>query len=153
VDTITRVVIMIGSGLTNALLFIPTVLSVKWRKIIVNNKDNRNRKIQQQKYQSEHSGKSTSGHIVKSKSKTQTLVQLKRLANWSELMNKRVKTCDTVDIGHVVAIDNQSITVLHYTKQEYVIPTYYIREYDQENVLIDISIRYLHHYKSKEKIQ
>jgi hypothetical protein len=146
---------MIGSGLTNALFFVPTVLSVKWRKIIVSNKDNRNRKSQQQKYQSEHSGKSTSGHIVKSKSKTQTqtLVQLKRLAKWSELINKRVKTCETVDIGHVMAIDNQSMTVLHYTKQQYVIPTYYIREYDQDNVLIDISTRYLYHYKSEEKLQ
>jgi hypothetical protein len=153
VDTIARVVIMIGSGLTYALLFVPKVLSVKWRKIIASNKDNRNRKSQQQKYQSEHGVKSTSGHLVKSKTQTQTLVQLKRLDNWNELINKKVKTCETADIGHVVAIDNQSMTVLHYTKQEYVIPTYYIREYDQDNVMIDISVRYLYHYKSEEKLQ
>ena len=140
---------MIGSGLTNALFFVPTVLSVKWRKIIVIHKDNRNRKSQQ--YGPEFHHKLTASHLVKSKS--QTLVQLKRLDNWNEIINKRVKTCEMSDIGYVSAIDNQSMTVIHYTKQQYVIPTYYVREYDQENVLIDISIRYLHHYKSAEKLQ
>ena len=65
---------------------------------------------------------------TKSKSRSQTPVQFKRSSNLNELINKRVKTSDLIHIGNVIAIDNQSMTVLHYTKQEYVIPTYYIRE-------------------------
>jgi hypothetical protein len=52
-----------------------------------------------------------------------------------------------VDVGNITAIDKQSMTVLHDTEQEYIIPTYYLREYNKENVVIDISIRYLYHYK------
>ncbi len=37
--------------------------------------------------------------------------------------------------------------------QEYVIPTYYIREYDQQKVLIDISIRDLDHYIIEGKLR
>ena len=85
--------------------------------------------------------------VVEVKSQSQSLVQLKRISNWSELLNKKVKTCEMVDVGNLIAIDKQSMTVLHDTKQEYIIPTYYLREYNKENVVIDISIRYLYHYK------
>jgi hypothetical protein len=154
VDTINRVAIMIYSSLTNALHFVRTVLSVKWLKIIVIGRLYRNGSIRQQL---EINKKLISNHVVKIKPKSQlqfqTLVEPKRMSNWNELINKRVKTCEMSYIGHVIAVDNQSMTILHYTNQQLVIPTYYIREYDQENVLIDISIRYLHHYKSEEKIQ
>ena len=44
------------------------------------------------------------------------------------------------------------MTVLGFDKQqEYVIPDYYIREYNEENVLIDTSIQYLYLYEIKEK--
>jgi hypothetical protein len=93
----------------------------------------------------------TSSQLVKSK--TQTLAQLKRTSNWKELMNRRIKTCEFIDIGHVIAVDSQSMTILHEnTGQEYVIPTYYIREYDQEKVLIDIPIRDLDHYRVEREI-
>jgi hypothetical protein len=94
----------------------------------------------------------TSSQLVKSK--TQTLAQLKRTSNWKELMNRRIKTCVFIDIGHVIAVDSQSMTILHEnTGQEYVIPTYYIREYDQEKVLIDISIRDLDQYIIEVKLR
>jgi hypothetical protein len=72
--------------------------------------------------------------------------------NWNELINKKVKTCEMVDVGRIIGIDKQSMTVLNKSKQEYVIPTYYIREYNQENVVIDISIRYLYHYKPEQEL-
>jgi hypothetical protein len=153
VDTINRVTIIICSSLTNALHFVRTVLPVKWLKIIVIGRLYRNKSRQQL----ESNKKLISNHVVKIKPKSQpqfqTLVEPKRMSNWNELIDKGVKTCEMSYIGHVIAVDNQSMTVLHYTKHEYVIPTYYIREYDQENVLIDISIRYLHHYKSEGKMQ
>jgi hypothetical protein len=52
-----------------------------------------------------------------------------------------------LDVGNIIAIDKQSMTALRDTKQEYIIPTYYLREYNKENVMIDISIQYLYHYK------
>jgi hypothetical protein len=58
--------------------------------------------------------------VVEVKSQPQSLVQLKRISNWSELINKKVKTCEMVDVGNIIAIDKQSMTVLHDTKQEYI---------------------------------
>jgi len=159
VDAITLVGIMIGSSLAIALLFAATVLSLRWWEMILIHRHRRNGKsIQQQ--QLEINRKLISNHVTKvkveakTKSQSQTLVQLKRMSNWNELINKRVKTCEMSDIGYVFAIDNQSMTVSHYTtKQQYVIPTYYIREYDQESVLTDVSIRYLYHYNAEGKLQ
>jgi uncharacterized membrane protein len=90
----------------------------------------------------------------KSKSKSRTAVQFKRSCNLNELISKRVKTSDLIEIGNVIAIDNQSMTVLGCNKQHtYVIPDYYIREYDRDNVLIDTSIQYLYHYEINVKPQ
>lgn len=75
-----------------------------------------------------------------------------RKSDLNELAKKRVKTCDSIEIGHIVAIDRQSIKILDLAEQEYVIPTYYIREYNEENVIIDVSIRYLYRYETERKI-
>jgi hypothetical protein len=145
VDTIALAVIIIGSILTLALI----MLSVKWWKLIVTYKANKSRQSRQERQQSEASKKPTSNHLIKSKS--QTLVQLKETAGWNKLINKRVKTCEMVDIGRVSDINDQFMTVIHSaTQREYIIPTYYIREYDQEKVLIDTSIRYLLTTREKE---
>jgi hypothetical protein len=89
----------------------------------------------------------------KSKSKSRT-VQFKLSCNLNELISKRVKTSDLIEIGNVIAIDNQSMTVLGCNKQhKYVIPDYYIREYDEIDVLIDTSIQYLYHYEIDVKPQ
>ncbi|HEY7080867.1 MAG TPA: hypothetical protein VH500_14280, partial [Nitrososphaeraceae archaeon] len=81
-------------------------------------------------------------------------VQFKRSCNLNELISKRVKTSELIEIGNVIAIDNQSITVLGCNNQHtYVIPDYYIREYDEDNVLIDTSIQYLYHYEINVKLQ
>jgi hypothetical protein len=123
VDAITLAVIMIGSSLTIALLFAATVLSFKWWKVIAIHRHSRNRNSSQQQQQLQISRKLTPNHVTKvksearTKSQTQTLVQLKRMSNWNELINKRVKTCEMTDIGYVFAIDNQSMTVLHYTSK------------------------------------
>jgi hypothetical protein len=156
---------MIGSSLAIALAFGATLLSAKWWEIITIKRENKSRKIvlqlleeqvemlteikQQQQNQSEVNKElTTSSHVVKSK--TQTLAQLKRTANWNGLMNRRIKTCELIDIGHVIAVNSQSMTILHEdADQEYVIPTYYIREYDQQKVLIDVSIRDLDHYRDE----
>jgi hypothetical protein len=143
---------MIGSSLAIALLFAATVLSFKWWKMIVIHRHHRSKKNQQKKQDSNRE-LIPQHKIVEVKSQSQKLVQLKRMSNWNELINKKVKTCEMVDVGRIIGIDKQSMTVLHESKQEYVIPTYYIREYNQENVVIDISIRYLYHYKPEQELQ
>jgi hypothetical protein len=145
VDTIIVVVLMTGASLMMALLFASTVLSFKWWSIFFTHRrrsgDDKLRKVK-------INGKQVLLHAgIKVKSQSQNLVQLKRLSSWSELKNKKVKTCEMADIGNIIAIDKQSMTVIHETNQEYIIPTYYIREYNTENVVTDISIRYLHLYK------
>jgi hypothetical protein len=146
VDTIVFVIMMIGESLAIALLFASTVLSYKWWNLPLFHR-HLTSKDSQQKRQGSNSELSPQHKVVEVKSHSQSLVQLKRISNWSELINKKVKTCEMVDVGNITAIDKQSMIVLHDTKQEYIIPTYYLREYNKENVVIDISIRYLYHYK------
>ncbi|MGA9843522.1 MAG: hypothetical protein WBP64_21415 [Nitrososphaeraceae archaeon] len=172
-DTTIIIGVIIGSVVILVLVFGKTVLRVAWtengtRELEMTQTRNRNAAVQEHLHyannrrrevflkQNENSQKSVQVQVdsdtqIKSKSKSQTPVQFKRSSNLNELINKRVKTSDLIHIGNVIAIDNQSMTVLHYTKQEYVIPTYYIREYDEENVWIDTSIRYLYHYQTKGK--
>lgn len=174
-DTAIIIGVIIGSVATLVLVFGKTVLGVTWtengtreREMIqtrnryaaiqehLYHADNRGRKVSLK--QNENDQKSVQVEVnsdsqinTKSKSKSQTTVQFKRSSNLNDLINKRVKTCDLVDIGYVIGIDNQSMTVLNHNKHEYVIPTYYIREYDEQNVLIDTSIQYLYHYETKGK--
>ncbi|CAN5504624.1 hypothetical protein BH18THE2_BH18THE2_32870 [soil metagenome] len=147
-DTIVFVITMIGASLAIALLFASTVLSCKWWNLPLFHRRHKS-KDSQQKRQGSYSELIPQHKVVEVKSQSQSLVQLKGISNWSELINKKVKTCEMVDVGNIIAIDKQSMTVLHDTKQEYIIPTYYLREYNKENVVIDISIRYLYHYKSE----
>jgi activator of 2-hydroxyglutaryl-CoA dehydratase len=172
-DTAIIIGVIIGSVATLALVFGKTVLGVAWTEngtrehemIQTRNRyaavqehlhhaDNRGRKVSLK--QNENNQKSVQVEInsdsqIKTKSRSQTTVQFKRSSNLNDLINKRVKTSDLMDIGYVIGIDNQLMTVLDHNKQEYAIPTYYIREYDKENVLIDTSIRYLYHYETKGK--
>jgi hypothetical protein len=134
-----------------ALLFASTVLSYKWWNLPLVQRHLRSKNSQQKR---ERSNKELipQQKVIEAKPQSQNLVQLKHI-NWSELINKNVKTCEMVDVGQITIIDKHSMTIIHESKQKYNIPTYYIRESDQQKVVIDISIRYLHHYKSEEKSQ
>lgn len=137
---------MVGAGLMMALLFASTVLSFKWWEILFTHW-RKSGDIQLKK--SDRKRKHTLLHAeTKVRSRSHNLVQLKRISGLNELINKEVKTCEMVGVGHVIAIDKQSMTVLHKSEQEYIIPTYYIREYNTESVVTDISIRYIHFYKA-----
>ncbi len=163
-DTIIFVVTIIAANLAIALLFASTVLSLKWwEQITIHRLLKRSKKdISKMQGQPNDVNRISSNPIImttrtgaqiKSKSKTQALVQHKRIPSLSELINKKVTTCEMIEVGRVISINKQSITILHKTGQEYIISTYYIRGYNQENIVTDISIRYLYHYKSEEKAQ
>ena len=139
VDPISKVATSIGSSLTMVLLFSKTVLLVKWWKRYIYNTNLETGKIQADQM------------IVNSES--QSIVQVK-LSKWNNdnLINKKVITCEMMDIGYISTLENQLMTIIGNggRQQKYVIPTYYIREYDDRRVLIDTSARYLDCYQIKE---
>ena len=152
-DRISKVATAIGSSLTMVLLFIKTVLLVKWWKRYIYNTNLETGKSKE-KRKSESTMVSTSDQmIVNSKSQSQSVVQVK-LSKWNNdnLINKKVITCEMMDIGYVHTLENQLMTIIGNggRQQKYVIPTYYIREYDDRRVLIDTSARYLDRYQIKE---
>lgn len=75
--------------------------------------------------------------------------KIDRLYHLNELINKKVYTCEKIYIGRIVAIDSHSFIIRNDRNQEYTISAYWIREYDQENAVIDTSIRYLDYYQVK----
>ena len=84
--------------------------------------------------------------------KSPSLEQIKKLPKWIDndidLINKKVISCERVDIGYIRAVENQSMIIAcNESKQEYVIPTYYVREHDNNSVLIDTSVIYLNRYQ------
>jgi len=172
-DTAIIVSVIIGSVVAMVLVFARTVLGVGWTGKVVrkpqmaltlNNTPSQERMYlagdaaaereflkQDENGQNSVQIKMDSNAQNKSIARSQIYVQFGRKSDLNELANKRVKTCDSIEIGHIVAIDRHSIKILDLTEQEYVIPTYFIREYDEENVIIDVSIRYLHRYETERK--
>ena len=153
VDPISKVATLIGSSLTMVLLFSKTVLLVKWWKRYIYNTNLETGKSQE-KRKSESTRVFTSDQmLVNSKSQSQSIVQVK-LSKWNNdnLINKKVITCEMMDIGYIRTLENQLMTIIGNggRQQKYVIPTYYIREYDDRRVLIDTSARYLDRYQIKE---
>ena len=98
-DTIVFVITMIGASFAIALLFASTVLSYKWWNLPLFHRHNKSKYTQQKRQ-----GSKTvipQHKVVEIKSQSQSLVQLKRISNWSELLNKKVKTCEMVDVGNI----------------------------------------------------
>ncbi len=137
-------------------LFGKTVLSVDWwKKYIFTNFENGRRRQEQQKSEDANMTFASNHHITQSKS--QSLVQVKKLSKWNDddydLINKKVISCEMVDIGYISRVENQFMTIIRNGRsgqQQYVIPTYYVREHDNERVLIDTSVRYLDRYQIRE---
>jgi len=141
VDPISKVVTAIGSILTMVLLFSKTALLVKWLKRYIYNTNLETGKSQADQM------------IVNSKSQSQSIVQVK-LSKWNNdnLINKKVITCEMMDIGYIRMLENQLMTIIRNggRQQKYIIPIYNVREYDDKRVLIDTSARYLDRYQIKE---
>jgi len=159
VDTRNSIITAIGSSLTLVLLFWKTVLSVKWwKKYIIFTNSETGRKRQEQQELEDANRTFTSNHHI-TQSKSQSLVQVKKLSKWNDddydLINKKVISCEMVDIGYISMVENQFKTIIRNGRrrqQQYVIPTYYVREHDNERVLIDTSVRYLDRYQVKETV-
>jgi hypothetical protein len=89
------------------LLFGKTVLSVDWwKKYIFANFENGRRRQEQQKSEDANMTFGSNHNITESKS--QSLVQVKKLSKWNgnhDLINKKVISCEMVDIGCISTVD------------------------------------------------
>jgi hypothetical protein len=142
VDSIVILAAALGASLTIVLVFSATILSVRWWKYGV--KVRRSTNKQNEKERSQRIRELGVRSVIRSKPRT---LNINQLSNWNELINKKVNTCEKIYIGRIIAIDGHSVTIRSDSRQEYVISTYWIREYDEEKAVIDTSIRYLDHYQ------
>jgi hypothetical protein len=142
VDSIIFLAAAIGSSLAIVLVFSGTILSIRWWKYGV--KVRRSTNKQNEKERSQRIRELGVRSVIRSKPRT---LNINQLSNWNELINKKVNTCEKIYIGRIIAIDGHSVTIRSDSRQEYVISTYWIREYDEEKAVIDTSIRYLDHYQ------
>ena len=154
VDTKILIATAIGSSLTRVLLFGKTVLSVDWwKKYIFANFENGRRRQKQQQQKSEDTRMTFASNHNITESKSQSVVQVKKLSKWNgnyDLINKKVISCEMIDIGCISTVENQFMTIIgngRSGQQQYAIPTYYVREHDNERVFIDTSVRYLDRYQ------
>jgi hypothetical protein len=145
VDSIIILAAAIGASLTIVVVFSGTVLSIKWWKYGV--KVRRSTNKENEKERSQRITELGVRSVIRSKPLTRTLKKIDQLSNCNELINKKVNTCEKIYIGRIIAFDGHSVTIRSDSRQEYAISTYWIREYDEENAVIDTSIRYLDHYQ------
>jgi hypothetical protein len=152
-DTAIIVGVIVGSVVAIALVFGKTVLGVAWtgngtKRVTAVESGNENKIIQQgmqdknevsikkaSSISSKDTGDRISSHVEKSK-------------GLGSLLNKKVSTCDNVATGSISALQNGLMFIsCAPLNMKYEIPTYFVRQYDQNSVLIDISARDLEHYR------
>jgi hypothetical protein len=72
------------------------------------------------------------------------------IADWNNLIQKNVKTKDTKDVGNIIMVDDEFITVLQGTLQEYVIPKKYVKEFTETQVILNLAFDELKSYEAKK---
>jgi hypothetical protein len=154
-DTAIIVGVIIGSVVAISLVFGKTVLGVAWtangaKRVTVVESENKNNIIQQHMQDKNAvSIKKTSTSILSKPADNQISSHVEKIKDES-LLNKEVTTCDNVAIGCISALQNGlmfiSCTPLNI---KYEIPTYFVRQYNQNSVLVDISAGDLEHYRAQ----
>ena len=72
------------------------------------------------------------------------------IADWNNLIQKNVKTKDLKDLGNIIMVDNEFITILEGTRQEYVIPKKYVEEFTENEVVLNLDFKELKAYEAKK---
>ena len=72
------------------------------------------------------------------------------IADWNNLIQKNVKTKDSKDLGNIIMVDDEFITILEGTRQEYVIPKKYVKEFTENEVVINLDFKELKAYEAKK---
>jgi hypothetical protein len=160
-DTAIIVGVMIGSVVAIVLVFGKTVLGIAWTendtcKLKAIRTRNRNRVVQEhlQHTDDDTRRKVFSNQDQNKNEKSKKSLQVEEKSNnFDSLLNKEVSTCDNVIIGSINAVHNGLMIIIFAPQSKrYEIPTYYVREHDQNSVLVDISAGDLEHYKPQATI-
>ena len=72
------------------------------------------------------------------------------IADWNNLIQKNVKTKDLKDLGNIIMVDDEFITILEGTRQEYVIPKKHIKEFTATGVVLNLDFKELRAYEAKK---
>ena len=72
------------------------------------------------------------------------------IADWNNLIQKSVKTKDSKDLGNIIMVDDEFITILEGTRQEYVIPKKYVEEFTENEVVLNLDFKELKAYEAKK---
>jgi hypothetical protein len=72
------------------------------------------------------------------------------IADWNNLIQKNVKTKDSKDLGNIIMVDDEFITILEGTRQEYVIPKKYVEEFTENQVVLNLDFKELKAYEAKK---
>lgn len=70
--------------------------------------------------------------------------------DWNNLIQKNVKTKDLRYLGNIIMVDDEFITVLEGTRQEYVIPKKYIKEFKETEIVLGLTVKELSSYEAKK---
>ena len=154
-DTAIIVGVMIGSVVAIALVFGKTVLSVAWtgndtKRLTAVQNGNKN-KIVQEHLQEKNDISRMKGFSKLSKDNdNRRSSYAKKSKGFDSLLNKEVSTCDNVIIGNISALHNGLMFIIYAPQNiKYEIPMYFVRQQDQNSVLVDISAGDLEYYKPK----
>jgi hypothetical protein len=146
---------MIGSVVAIALVFGKTVLSVAWtgndtKRLTAVQNGNKN-KIVQEHLQEKNDISRMKGFSKLNKDNDNRITSYaKKSKGLDSLLNKEVSTCDNVTIGSISALNNGLMFIVYAPQNiKYEIPTYFVRQQDQNSVLVDISAEDLEYYKPK----
>jgi hypothetical protein len=70
--------------------------------------------------------------------------------DWNNLIQKNAKTKDFKDIGNIIMVDDEFITILNGTRQEYVVPKKYIKEFKEAEIVLELTVKDLSTYEAKK---
>ena len=148
-DTTIIVGVIIGSVVAIILVFGKTVFRVAWTG------NNRSKSKKRAQNQSEvistinpakvllDEGQKEDGKGLESRNKSN---------DFDSLVDRDVFACDGALIGSISSLQNELMVIYSRERIRFEIPTYYIRQKTQTNVLVDISARDLQHYKPQATI-
>lgn len=66
--------------------------------------------------------------------------------NWESIIHKNVRSSDNENAGNVIEIEDDTITIVHGTKVEFVIPKEYVAGFNGAEVTLDLPYRELGKY-------
>lgn len=140
---------MVGAVVAIILVFGKTVFRVAWTG---NNVSKSKKRAQNQ---SEIISTIDSGKVLLDEGQKEDgkgLESRNKSNNFDSLVNRNVFACDGALIGSISSLQNELMVIYNRERIRFEIPTYYIRQRSQTNVLVDISARDLQHYEPQATV-